>query len=77
MKIKFFLIIIFIIFPFKLQALENPKQIRVFDFFGNLESVINLQDYNWLKTGDIKIADLGSDNIPEIILSAPLAKNLT
>ena len=70
MKIKFFIIILLFAIPFKLQAAQ-AKPVKVFDFSGNLIDTIELQNYNWTKTGDIKVFDLGADGVPEIILSAP------
>ncbi|MBU1037015.1 L,D-transpeptidase [Patescibacteria group bacterium] len=74
MKIKYLqltIAMLLLILPVNfLKADNKSKEIKVFDFQGNLKSSIILQNLEWDRIGDIKIADLGNDNIPEIILSA-------
>jgi len=59
-----------LIIPFFALASENNKEIRVFDFQGQLLSIVELQDFYWNKVGDMVVADLGTDGTPEIIISA-------
>lgn len=68
--INIFILFLFLLIPLNLQAIENPKEIKVFDYQENLLNTIELQDLHWFKIGDIDVADLGTDGIPEIVVSA-------
>lgn len=60
-----------LIIPINFSKAEiSKKQIKVFDFQGNLQKSIELENFHWNKVGDLAMADLGTDNIPEIIVSA-------
>jgi hypothetical protein len=63
----FLLFNLFLITPVK--AVEIEKKVKVFDFEGKLSSEIILENLAWSKIGDLKVVDLGNDNIPEIIIS--------
>src|SRR3989338_7758665 len=71
MKLKLLLTLLTFLIPLQLLARTENPEIRVFDFEGTLLKTISLKNYGWTQTGDIKVADLGTDGVPEIILSAP------
>ena len=70
MKLKLLLTLLTFLIPLQLLARTENPEIRVFDFEGTLLKTISLKNYGWTQTGDIKVADLGTDGVPEIILSA-------
>jgi hypothetical protein len=64
-------VFILLLLPYSVLAAPNSqKEVSVFDLNGNLQSKIVISGLNWNKIGDFKVADLGTDGIPEIIISA-------
>jgi len=70
---KYFALAIFLftLIPLNLNAQEFTPEIKVFDFQGNPKSTITLKGFDWHRTGDFAVIDLGNDQIPEIIIAAP------
>ena len=67
---KLVIILTILLIPLNLQALNDSEMVKVFDFEGNLVNIIQLQGLDWQKIGDIAVADLGVDGVPEIIISS-------